>query len=135
MALETLKGVKKIDGFEVVDMDAIKDSHPHMFEENGAMKWKIFEKEIRPNKYVYVRHEKNSLTFNIQNGPIKEAGVNGCQVDTIVDAAKTIIEGLQAKFPCRENALAITKLEEAYFWLKARKADREKRDVEGYSKK
>ena len=35
------------------------------------------------------------------------------------------------KFRCRENALAITKLEEALHWLAHRTADRERRGVEG----
>lgn len=38
---------------------------------------------------------------------------------------------LQAKFPCRENAAAITKLEEALMWLNKRTADRKARGVEG----
>lgn len=38
---------------------------------------------------------------------------------------------LQSKFPCRENALAITKLDEALLWLNKRTQDRLKRGVEG----
>lgn len=38
---------------------------------------------------------------------------------------------LQAKFPCRENAIVITKLEESLMWLNKRTADRIKRNVEG----
>lgn len=38
---------------------------------------------------------------------------------------------LQDKFPCRENALAITKMEEALMWLEKRTADRKNRGVEG----
>ena len=38
---------------------------------------------------------------------------------------------LQGKFPCRENALIITKLEESLMWLNKRTADRVKRNVEG----
>ena len=40
---------------------------------------------------------------------------------------------LQAKVPCRENALAITKLEEAQHWLAHRTANRKARGVEGKS--
>ncbi len=35
------------------------------------------------------------------------------------------------KFLCRENSIAITKLQEALMWLEARTADRVKRSVEG----
>lgn len=38
---------------------------------------------------------------------------------------------LQSKFPCRENAIVITKLEESLMWLNKRTADRIKRNVEG----
>ena len=38
---------------------------------------------------------------------------------------------LQNKFPCRENALVITKLEESLMWLNKRTSDRVKRNVEG----
>jgi hypothetical protein len=42
---------------------------------------------------------------------------------------------LQAKFPCRENALAITKLEEGLMWLDKRTANRVARNVEGKNEK
>ena len=41
---------------------------------------------------------------------------------------------LQAKFPCRENAIVITKLEESLMWLNKRTEDRKKRGVEGQHK-
>ena len=134
MALETLKGVKKLGGFDVVVMDELRDQFPEKFNESGAMDYKWFEKDVRPNNFVYIRHDVNSLSFTIQNGPIKEKGVNGCQIDTIIEAAKAIIEGLNKQFPCRENSIVITKLDEALHWLEHRKKDRERRSVEGLSK-
>jgi len=41
------------------------------------------------------------------------------------------IQYLNAKFPCRENFIVITKLEESLMWLEKRTADRVKRNVEG----
>jgi hypothetical protein len=134
MALETLKGVEKIDGFNVVVMDELREKFPDKFNESGAMDWQWFEKDIRPNHFIYVRNDKNSLSFTIQNGPVKEVGVNGCQVNTIIAATKVILEGLNAKFPCRENSMAITKLDECLLWLEKRTNDREARGVEGLSK-
>ena len=131
MALETLKGIEKLGGFNVVVMDELREKHPEKFNESGSMDYNWFEKDIRPHNFVYVRHDKNSLSFTIQNGPINENGVNGCQVDTMIHAAKTIIEALNEKFPCRENACAITKLDEAIHWLEARTKNR---GVEGHSK-
>lgn len=134
MALETLKGVKKIGGYDVIVMDDLRTEKPELFNESGSMDYAIFEKDIRPNYHVYIRHDKNSITFTLQNGPVKEKGCNGCQVDTLIHAAKHIIEGLNAKFPCRENEFAITRLEESLFWLQERKNDRENRGVEGFDK-
>lgn len=134
MALETLKGVEEINGFKVVVMDELREKFPEKFNESGAMDYKWFEKDIRPHSFVYVRHDVNSISFTIQNGPIKEHGVNGCQVNTIIETAKTMLEGLNEKFPCRENSSAITKLDECLMWLDKRKRDREKRGVEGLSK-
>ncbi|MGE7777370.1 DUF7681 family protein [Chitinophaga sp. NPDC101104] len=42
---------------------------------------------------------------------------------------------LNGKFPCRENAIAITHLETALLWLNKRTEDRKKRGVEGTNQK
>ncbi len=42
---------------------------------------------------------------------------------------------LNGKFPCRENSIAITKLDEALLWLNKRTADRKARAVEGTNAK
>ena len=41
------------------------------------------------------------------------------------------MQGLQSKFPCRENAIVITNLEESLMWLEKRTRDRKARGVEG----
>ena len=41
------------------------------------------------------------------------------------------MNSLQAKFPCRENAVAITHFETGLLWLQARTANRVARGVEG----
>jgi len=134
MALETLKGIEEIGGFNIIVMDELRDKFPEKFNESGGMDYQWFESEIRPKNFIYLRHDKNSLSFTIQNGPIKEAGVNGCQVDTLIEAAKLIIEGLNSKFPCIENEMTIHRLKEALIWLRERKINREKRGVEGLDK-
>lgn len=134
MALETLKDINSINGFNVIEMDKLREKHPEKFTESGAMDYKWFEKEIRPHNFIYVRHDVNSLAFTIQNGPIKEVGVNGCQVDEVIATARAIISGLNEKFPCRENSIAINKLTEALFWLEERKKNRISREVEGLNK-
>lgn len=112
MALETLINVKQIDGNEVT---------------GGASNFSA-------DRPIMVNHESNQIAFQIQDGPIKEVGKNGCQVTALISAAKMMIEGLNAKFPCRENAVTITKLDEALMWQQKRTMDRIARDVDGFSK-
>lgn len=133
MALETLRDINFIDGFQVVVMDRLREKFPEKFNQSGQMDYEWFEAEIRPNAFIYVREDKNSLSFTLQKGPVGEEDFNGCQVDTVIAAAKIMIEGLNERVPCRENVLAITKLDEALMWLKKRKEDRESRGVEGTS--
>jgi len=134
MALETLKNVTEINGQKVIVMDELREQFPERFTETGAMDHKWFEETIRPNSFIYVRHDKNSVSFTIQNGPVKENGANGCQVVDMIAVAKHMIEELNKKFPCRENAMTITKLDEALMWQEKRTKDRQKRGVEGQSK-
>jgi hypothetical protein len=44
------------------------------------------------------------------------------------------LQSLNEAFPCRENALTITKIEEAIHWQNARTKDRLSRKVEGQNK-
>lgn len=112
MALETLKDIKEINGFDVT---------------RGVS-------NFGKNRPIFIHDETNQIAFQMQQGPIKETEMNGCQVDELIHVAKLMIDGLNKKFPCRQNALAITKLEEALHWLNDRRNDREKRGVEGQSK-
>ena len=129
MALETLKDVKEIGGYPVITQDDIKAHVPRVHQSGQKLDWTAW-REANP---VVVDHDHNTIAFKIQNGAIKEAGVNGCQVDTLIHAAKMIIAGLNAKFPCRENSNAIAALDEAIQWLEIRTQDREARGVEGTS--
>jgi hypothetical protein len=70
-----------------------------------------------------------------QNGPIGEVGVNGITNEILLTIVIDRLRGFQSsKFACRENALALTKLEEAFHWLEARTRARERRGVEGTHK-
>lgn len=79
------------------------------------------------------------IDINWQNGPLgrgpDRVPPNGAFVEGVIAAAVDRIEYYQkasgGKFACRENALAITKLEEALLWLQKRTMDREARAVEG----
>lgn len=133
MALETLVGVEEIGGFRVVDMNAIKEKHPEMFRPDGSMIYHLFDNEIRPFNFIYVRHDVNSLSFNIQKGPVKQWGVNGIQVVTLIETAKLMIEKLNEKYPCHENTYTIECLKLAIISQDRRTRNREARGVEGTS--
>ncbi len=80
----------------------------------------------------------DSAHFRIafQLGPVKEVGRNGCQMEDILEVVEARLKGFQAgKFACRENALELTKIQEAIHWLRQRTADREKRGFEGKNEK
>jgi len=67
-----------------------------------------------------------------QNGPVKEFGVNGCHQEDLLAIVIDRLESFQAGlYKCRENALAITKIQEAMHWLNHRTKEREIRGVEG----
>lgn len=132
MALETLKGIEQIDGFNVVDLDAAK-TDSQFFDKDGNFDWENFDM-YRKDFPVSVCHSENMISFKLQKGPIKEVGVNGCQVDTIIATALRIITKLNEKFPCAQNVQAMHSLAAALSALDDRRRDRELRDVEGTNK-
>ena len=72
---------------------------------------------------------------HFQEGPIKECGVNGVANEDLLGMVLARLEGFQkSEYKCRENACAITKIEEALMWLRKRTNSRVKRGVEGTSK-
>lgn len=106
--------------------------------------------DLLTNKYTRVFHEEKMLYnaphhFSVQDnsgnvlshvdfqcGPIKEKGVNGvCNEDLIAMVICRLEHFNQSDFRCRENSMAITKLEEALLWLRKRTMGREQRGVEG----
>ena len=68
--------------------------------------------------------------IHMQEGPIKENGVNGCHNEDLIAIVLTRLEAFQTSVKCRENECAITKLEEALMWLRKRPLGREERGVE-----
>ena len=73
---------------------------------------------------------------SFQNGAIKEVGVNGVMNEDLIAIVIDRMRGFQSgDYACRDNALALTKLEEALMWLRNRTNSREARGVEGTHKK
>lgn len=78
--------------------------------------------------------DTSSKSLEFQNGPIKEAGVNGITNEALLAILIHRIGVLNSKFPCRENSIVLTKLEESLLWLEKRTKDRLARGVEGQHK-
>ena len=72
-----------------------------------------------------------SLQVQFQHGPVGDNGVNGVQNEQVIELLVMRLRDLNSKFPCRENSIAITKLEEAMMWLEKRTAARVAQGVEG----
>ena len=94
---------------------------------NGEM---IHDKAITD----FITIEGNELRVKIHDGVIPVNGVNGIQVTDLLRYTNEVFKSLNNAFPCRENALTITKIEEAIHWQDARTKDRLKRQVEGANK-
>lgn len=83
---------------------------------------------------------KQTLQF-IEKEPVAEGSVelhtvyDGTTNEEVLLVLIDRLNCLQAKFPCRENAIVITKLEESLMWLNKRTADRKARNVEGTNAK
>ena len=87
---------------------------------------------MEPQALEEHHHYKSKyISLDFQEGPVKEAGVNGCQNEDVMEILLHRLNQLNKAFPCRENALAITNLEQSMLWLKRRTELREKQGVEG----
>lgn len=71
-------------------------------------------------------------TIQFQNGPIGEAGVNGISGEALLAIVEDRLKSFQSgPYACRENALALTHLQESMHWLHHRTRERVARGVEG----
>lgn len=74
----------------------------------------------------------NPAYIHFQNGPIGEKGVNGISNEALLAVVEDRLKGFQSgQFACRENAIALTKIQEAMHWLHHRTRERLSRGVEG----
>lgn len=74
--------------------------------------------------------------ISFQNGPISEAGVNGISNEALLAIVEDRLKGFQSgQYACRENALALTHIQDAMHWLHHRTRERMQRGVEGTSAK
>lgn len=85
---------------------------------------------------IYVGKTGRTVRVEFQNGPIAERGVNGISQEALLAIVEDRLVGFQdGQYACRENAIALTKVQEAMQWLQKRTRDRMARGVEGTSTK
>lgn len=86
--------------------------------------------DVQGHNYQLLAGTK-SMFVEFQNGVIPDVGVNGITNEAFLSILLHRLNYLNGKFPCRENLIAITKIEEAAMWLDQRTKNREARGVEG----
>jgi len=87
------------------------------------------------HEYDVLIPNRDNMRISFQNGPIAENGVNGITQEVLLAIVIDRLESFQkGSFTCRENAMALTKLEEAKLWLFRRTMERMTRGVEGTNK-
>jgi len=80
--------------------------------------------------------EKENLEIIFQSGPISENGVNGITMEVLLAIVADRLRSFQqSPFVCKENACALTHIEEALHWLQQRTLQRIRRGVEGTMQK
>ena len=91
--------------------------------------------KILPAFKEFMQLEGNKLTVYMQDGTAKDVGKNGVQASDLIFFIRELFASLNESVPCRENALTITHLDEAWHWQLRRDSDRLIRGVEGTQEK
>jgi hypothetical protein len=88
-----------------------------------------FSTETNP---AYLEGSDAEAVILFQNGPIPEAGVNGVTQEVLLAIVADRLRSFQkGPYSCKENACALTHIEEAMHWLQQRTLARMRRGVEG----
>lgn len=86
---------------------------------------------------IYASSEELLATIGFQNGPRKDESSTHGVIDTdLLEIVRDRLKSFQAgPFACRENACALTHIEEALMWMNRRVEDRIERNVLGTNEK
>jgi hypothetical protein len=98
----------------------------------GANHIYVVRAGVKPRVRDGSSYYADEQTIQFQNGPIGEVGVNGISGEALMAILEDRLKSFQAgPYACRENALALTHLQEAMHWLHHRTRERMQRGVEG----
>lgn len=101
-------------------MDKIVKGHKYLLDN-------FEDKEGEPQVLQFI-HKKNI-------GGVFTTMCDGTTNEEVLEVLIDRMQYLQEKFPCRENAIVITNLEESLMWLNKRTTNRQARGVEGKNEK
>lgn len=71
------------------------------------------------------------VTFYEKELSIGGGYIDGTTLEEMLRVSIARLQDLNSRFGCRENTIAITKMQEALMWLNERTRDRKERGVEG----
>lgn len=91
-------------------------------------KFKMLDEDAK-----FISIDGNKITFTIQDGTVKEAGVNGLQASDLLEYCMELFNSLNSEFSCAENHVTITFIKKALEAQYERTRDRTERGVEGFN--
>ena len=81
-------------------------------------------KDNELHNYIKPDEDNHSVKFIIQNGTIKDCGVNGVQITDVLKYVMYVYKSLNNNIQCRENELTIDDIENALEWQNKRTENR-----------
>lgn len=94
--------------------------------------YRIGNVDLTKNGTYQPSEDSTSLNIYFQNGTIPENGLNGVTIEALLEICADRLRSFQAgKYGCKENAVALTHIEEAQNSLNRRTISRIRRNVEG----
>ena len=127
--INSIKHLTEINGKKIMT------SADRPLEKDGNVDWAAFDK-MRETHPICIDHEQDMISFKMLTKPAIEGGnLELCQLTELVALAVEQLKYFNNKFPCRENAITLTKWEEGLMWQETRTMNRIARNVEGRNEK
>lgn len=98
---------------------------------NDAITIAVLDEPNHEYEVCFSSNMMDNCIIGFQKGPPAES-INGLSNEVLLAIVEDRLAGFQeGPFKCRENAIALTKIQEALMWLQKRTRDRAARGVEG----
>jgi len=102
---------------------------------NAVKKLITYANDSIDDEYVEKINDKEVLKIKFQTGGTATTEKNGIFIEDLLIVAYAKLKEFNNQIPCRENSIALTKIEESILWLAKRKIERESRGVYGTENK